>query len=75
MASQSGKVAVEARVKADMAKDLAQPDEVAISLIARKCLDGRPEATPQSSPKTEPAIEKQSTEPSYYTADIPDTEL
>ena len=32
-------------------------------------------ATPQSSPKAEPAIEKQSTEPPYYTADIPDTEL
>lgn len=32
-------------------------------------------ATPPSSPKAKPANEKQTTEPSYYTADIPDTEL
>lgn len=32
-------------------------------------------AAPQSPPKAEPDNEKQSTEPSYYTADIPDTEL
>lgn len=36
------RVAIEARVKADMAKDLAQPDEVSVSMIGRKCLDGRP---------------------------------
>lgn len=32
-------------------------------------------AAPQSPPNPEPASEKQSTEPPYYTADIPDTEL
>lgn len=35
------RLAVEARVKADMAKDLAQPYEISTSLKERKCLDGR----------------------------------
>ena len=36
------RIAIEARVKADMAKDLALPHEIPESLMGRKCLDGRP---------------------------------
>lgn len=40
--SHSDRIVVEARVKAEISKDLAQPYEIPSSLIARKCLDGRP---------------------------------
>ena len=39
---QANRIAVEAQVKADMAKDLALPHEISVSLTERKCLDGRP---------------------------------
>ena len=40
--SRADRFAVEARVKGDMAKDLALPHEISASLTGRKCLDGRP---------------------------------
>lgn len=40
--SNAERLTVEARVKTDMAKDLAQPHEIPVSLTDRKCLDGHP---------------------------------
>ncbi len=63
-----GNVSIPAPVIRAKVLPQAQPKAQTTGKTAKK-------AAPQSSPKAETANEKQSTEPSYYTADIPDTEL